>query len=691
MLKWIPYAFVRIAAFFIAGILLAIYQPGLLHLPGTLIASFVLLSLFLLIEFFTKGNKSGIVKGSIGLSLIFLLGYIHLLLQTDSRNEDHLLKIKRPIQYYEATVQSAPEAKEKSWKIVLSLQSVKTDHWHEANGKILAYVAKQSHVSDWKYGDHLLIKGSPSELRPPSNPGEFDFKRFLTFKNIYHQHSIRTENIKWIAPAESKSVFYYSHQARAWATEKIYTYIHGAQEQAIAMALILGVTDGIDNEVLNAYAASGAMHVLAVSGMHVGIIYVIILFLLKPLHRYAWGQWIIAIISLICLWIFAFVTGLTPSVLRAVVMFSFIVAAKPFNRGTNIYNTLTASAFVLLIYNPFLIMSVGFQLSYLAVLGIVYLNKPVYNLWEVNSRVGDWIWQITCISLVAQAATFSLGLLYFHQFPVYFLISNLFVIPISTGVLLMGILLLAVSFIEPVAAGVGHLTEWAIQLLNWTVFKTEQLPYSLITDIHITTLQCWLLMGVLLSFIFIFQFRSARWIYMAGCFTILFTFLQWSHYSESIHKKKWIVYSIKGHQAMEWSDDSKSYFDADTALLRDEERMRFHIRPNRLLNGVTTVQSDSIPFQKEMKGIRLFYWNHQVIASIREKHAAIPENASVNYLVISNNAVSSWEEIKKIKADQIIFDASNSQRWVDKMKQLASADQVPVYSVMDEGAFVVTN
>jgi competence protein ComEC len=93
---------------------------------------------------------------------------------------------------------------------------------------------------------------------------------------------------------------------------------------------------------------------------------------------------------------FAFVTGLTPSVLRAVTMFSFIVVARPFNRGTNIYNTLAASAFVLLIYNPYLIMSVGFQLSYLAVLGIVYLQKPVYNLWEIENRVGDWIWQITC-------------------------------------------------------------------------------------------------------------------------------------------------------------------------------------------------------------------------------------------------------------------------------------------------------
>lgn len=682
---------VRIAAFFIAGIVLAIYQPDFISFPVLLVILAITLLFFLTVEIFTSGNSMGHLKGTLGLGLIFLLGYGHLLLQTDSHSEDHLLHIKEPVHYYEAVIKSAPEAKAKSWKIELEIRSVKTDHWKPVNGKVLAYLSKESNALEWKYEDHLLIKGNPSALRAPANPGEFDFRRFLRFRNIYHQHYIPVENVKWIAPAVRNGFIYYAHQARAWATGKINTSIHGDQEQAIAMALILGVTDGIDTEVLNAYAASGAMHVLAVSGMHVGIIYIIVLFLLKPLNSFSWGRWIIAAIGLLFLWMFAFVTGLTPSVLRAVVMFSFIVVARPFNRGTNIYNTMAASAFVLLIYNPYLIMSVGFQLSYLAVAGIVYLHKPIYNLWEIKNRAGDWIWQITCISLVAQVATFSLGLFYFHQFPVYFLASNLFVIPLSTAVLLLGIVFLSISAIGPLAGWGGQLTEWCIQLLNWTVFKTEQLPYSLITHIYISTAQCWLLMGLLLSLMFIFQFRSVRWLYVAVGFTLLFTYFQWSHFLEISGKEKWIVYSVNGHRAMEWINNGQSYFHSDSALLQNQERIRFHIQPSRLLYGVHHIQSDSIPFQRDIKGIRLFYWNNKVIAGLYKKQTVLPSHASVDYVVVSNNAVASWNELKKMKANKIIFDGSNSKWWMEKMKKMALKDSISIHSVTEDGAFIVTN
>ena len=226
----------------------------------------------------------------------------------------------------------------------------------------------------------------------------------------------------------------------------------------------------------------------------------------------AWSAWFIAIISLVCLWAYAFVTGLSPSVLRAVTMFSFMAVAKPFSRSTNIYNTLAASAFILLLYNPFLIMSVGFQLSYLAVIGIVYLQKPLYNLWDPQNKIVDWCWSITCVSIAAQIATFALGLLYFHQFPVYFLFSNLFVIPGSFVVLVLGILLLAVSYFSPAAFAVGWLLEWTIKVLNIGVFAVEDLPYSLINGVYLTTFQCWLLMGVIILFILLFEFKRFRYV-----------------------------------------------------------------------------------------------------------------------------------------------------------------------------------
>jgi competence protein ComEC len=684
---------VRIAAFLVAGILVAIYFPGVFGLQQAVTLSTILVLGYFLVNFFFRGRKAGLASGLVGLLAISSLGYVLVLIRTGEGDRTLLQSAKEPTKAYLAIVRSSPESKAKSWKFEVEVAAIKNSRWRQAKGRVLLYVSKGIGEVSWKYGDQLLIKGSPQALRPPANPGEFDFKRYLSFKNIYHQQFVLPEQVRWIAPADRRGFIYYSHQARAWAQSKLNQYVAGEQRQAIAAALVLGVTDGIDTDLLNAYAASGAMHVLAVSGLHVGIIYGILLVLLRPLNRFAWSRWAVASISLICLWVFAFVTGLSPSVLRAVVMFSFVAIARPFGKQTNIYNTLAASAFVLLLYNPYLIMSVGFQLSYLAVLGIVYLQRPIYNLWEVENRLGDWIWQITCVSIAAQMATFSLGLLYFHQFPVYFLISNLFVIPLSTAVLVLGILVLAFSFISPLAIMFGKMLTGIIYLLNETVFLTEKLPFSLISDIYITTLQCWLLMAFLLCLIFLFEFRSSRWLFASVIFGIVFCYAQWNHFFNSVNRSQFIVYSVSGHHAFEFIKNGQSYFKSDSAFLEDNDRQRFHIRPNRLLNGVARVSGvESLPAAKWTKNMLMVEWQTKTIAHISEKGNNTPLNFQVDYLIVSNNSLAfdkEWTGSENI--GKLIVDGSNSRTYINKMRNFAMEKKIPFYSVLDEGAFTLTN
>jgi competence protein ComEC len=689
MLKWIPYSMVRVAVFFTAGVLAAIYLPDLLHFRLALAISAILVFAYFPCRLFLRGRALNVISGLTGLVAVAFLGYSHLLFKTDSRKANHLLSTQEPIVAYSAIVRSSPESKSKSWKVEVEVTAIKTSKWQPIKGKVLLYVSKKGGDVTWRYGDQIIIQGSPQLLRSPANPGEFDFKRFLSFKNIYHQQYVLPNQVKWITGAERKGFIYYSHRAREWASQKLDQYINGDQEQAIASALVLGVTEGIDTDLVNAYSASGAMHVLAVSGLHVGIIYAILLLFLKPLNKYAWSRWAVAVISLICLWGFAFVTGLSPSVLRAVVMFSFVAVARPFGKRTNIYNTLAASAFVLLLYNPYLIMSVGFQLSYLAVLGIVYLQRPIYNLWEIENRVGDWVWQITCVSIAAQVATFSLGLLFFHQFPVYFLVSNLFVIPLSTGVLVVGVLLLAISFISPIAVLIGKLLTWLIYFLNWTVFTTEKLPLSLIGDIHITTLQCWLLMGVVVSFIFLFEFRSIKWLYAACLLTVFFSVLQWKHFQESVSESQLVVYCISGHQAFEFTDRGQSYFYADSSLINDEERVRFHIRPNRLQHGVATV-SQTIPFEKEKNGLSSFQWKGKSIIAISKNNKELPLDLKADYLIVSHNSFALFNKGNKdYEIGQLIIDGSNSRSYSNKLTKFAKEENIPVHSVLEQGAFVL--
>lgn len=689
MLSWVPFAMVRIALFFGGGILVAIYQPYAINERVALFA-FLILSLAYFISYFIFNayRSAKVVTGIIGLLAIFAFGYLHLQQNTARTQPNHLLYQTEPIVAYEAIVRSAPELKAKSWKVQVEVVRIKTDQWKETAGKVLVYFSKKSFDQiPFLYGDRLVIKGAPNELSPPANPNEFDFKRFLTFKNIYHQQFVQADQVKFLESAPRKGFIYYSHKVRAWASNIIRKNISGEKEQGIAMALVLGVTEGIDTDLQSAYAASGAMHVLAVSGLHVGIIYAIILLLLKPLKSFAWSRWVIAGISILFLWSFAFVTGLSPSVLRAVTMFSFIAIARPLGWRTNIYNTLAASAFVLLCYNPYLIMSVGFQLSYLAVLGIVFLQRPIYNLWTIDNSVGDWIWQITCVSIAAQLATFALSMLYFHQFPVYFLVSNLFVIPLSTIILVGGVALLAVGGWSLVAGWIGQLLEYVIQLLNWLVFKTEELPFSLVKEIYLTTFQCWLIISMLMFIIFMIQYRSIQWLYASLSVVIIFIFSQVVHYRQMIDQRQFVVYSVSGYSAMEWLDKGVSYLQADSALKGDEERMRFHIRPNRLQHGITSTKMN-IPFAKSIQGLQVFSWQGDKIVFIQNKETQLPQSAEIDYLVVAHNSIA-LDQLDLQSVKKIILDGSNSRSYVNKWKRVI-IDKNKLHSVLEDGAFVLT-
>src|SRR5258708_23838146 len=332
-------------------------------------------------------------------------------------------------------------------------------------------------------------------------------------------------------------------------------------------------------------------------------------------------------------------------------------------------------------------MSVGFQLSYLAVLGIVYLQRPIYQLWEIENTLGDWTWKITCVSIAAQVSTFALGLLYFHQFPIYFLISNLFVIPLSTLVLLVGIFLLGISSISTLATFVGLILEWLIQALNWIVFKTEALPFSLINNIHLSVFQCWLLMGILVSLILLFELKSVKWLYTAFSLTVIFAIIQWNHFATDVNQKQMVVYSINNHQAIEFIDHGRSYFYSDSLLTNDDERIRFHIQPNRLAHGISKTEKEP-PFANEKEGVKYFHWDKKTIACINDKSNLLPFDAPIDYLIVSQNSLHK-SHLAKVSVKQIIFDGSNSKKYVDLMSLIAVSNRIQVHSVLKVGAFII--
>jgi competence protein ComEC len=301
--------------------------------------------------------------------------------------------------------------------------------------------------------------------------------------------------------------------------------------------------------------------------------------------------------------------------------------------------------------------------------------------------VGDWVWQITCVSIAAQIATFALGMLYFHQFPVYFLMSNLFVIPLSTLVLVGGILLLLISSITTLATLSGIGLQSLIQLLNWLVFKTEALPFSLISEIYLTTFQCWLIIGILVFLVGMIQYRSIKGLYGGMALMIILIFTQFKHFQKDVNQKQFVIYSISGHSAMEWIDHGISYFKSDSLLPQDKERIRFHIRPNRLQHGVVSVNT-TIPFGKAIsQDMEVYFWQNNKILFVSNKNVQLPQNAKIDYLVVAKNSIPVSRELDRLGVKKLILDGSNSRSYINRWKK--STDSLRVYSVIDNGAFVL--
>lgn len=199
---------------------------------------------------------------------------------------------------------------------------------------------------------------------------------------------------------------------------------------------------------MEAYSKTGTMHVLSVSGMHVGIVFLVLSFLFKPLDKFHALSYFRIFLIVPAIWFYAMISGFSSPVCRAALMISLVVIGKVLHRNLNSYHIIAISAFFLLLYNPFFLFDVGFQLSYLAVFGLVYFHPKLYQLFHFHNKIFDYLWSYCALSIAAQLATFPLGLYYFHQFPLYFLLSNLLILLPVTLIMYLGILLLFIPFKE---------------------------------------------------------------------------------------------------------------------------------------------------------------------------------------------------------------------------------------------------
>jgi competence protein ComEC len=572
--------------------------------------------------------------------------------------------------------------------------------WQRVTGKVRLHI-KDTAMGTIQYGTVYLILGSPQLVSAPLNPHTFNYQSFLKQEKVYYQQRIPAVALHpiWYHPPSQLQVLL--HQLRQFCQASLAKYIQEPYAKGIVLALVLGAKDEVDELLRGAYAGAGTMHVLAVSGLHVGILYGLLSFLVYGRKRSQPKGWIRTLLICLGLWVYAGVTGLTPSVLRATWMLSLVALAKLTGKKGNIYNVLATSAIVLLLWNPLLIESVSFQLSYLAVWGIVYLQPRIYHWFKFKNFILRHLWMWTSVSLAAQIATTPISLYYFHQFPVYFIIANWVVVPAAFLIFSLGIAVLLTSSWEMLNVGMSWLLEQMTMLVNQFVVEINQLPYSVIGDIYIDKWYVVLWYGVLGS-ILIFchakTFRSLVWT------SIVVLTLAITHIKTALQQRSQqgiVFYSVYPHEAMAFIHGTHSWLLVDEVLRRDTKKFNNQIKPNLLARGIDhytnytleeSIRLSHLPWQ-EYQGIKIGYWGQKRFILIDQPNVHWPlcdTKIFADFLIIAHNSIKSLQPlVTQFEYNTLVIGSSNSKRLTTQLQLEAQQLHLPIHVLSEQGALQV--
>ncbi|MCS5491619.1 ComEC/Rec2 family competence protein [Algoriphagus limi] len=564
-MRFSDYPFLRFLIFFLIGILIGSY----IELGSVWRLFAILLICNWLLYFYLVWKRKS-------LGLISIFGYSQLIFLGISISffEKNKGEIPEPIEgSYLAEVQNFDLEKPNSKENLLLVKAYQTEEgWKEIEQSVLVY--HQSGL-DLIPGQLVWVADSPEILDPPRNPYEFDYRSFLAKKGIYARQFIPKGKIQILRNPASSG--FRLANIREYFASLIRNNIPQIEFQPIALALLLGQKEQLDRSLKDAFSDAGVMHVLAVSGLHVGILVAVLLFLTKPLKLKSSIRKVYLIGVVFIIWTYAGITGFAPSVVRASVMFTLVVLGEMRDRKPTIFNILAFSAMLMIALNPLVIEDVGFQLSYVAVSGIVLIQPLILRLWYPRNRILEYLWQLAAVSIAAQLVTFPISVWYFHSFPVWFLPANLLIIPLTFVIMQVGIPFLFIGWVPVVGKGLGWIVGSLIQVEIWVLEGFRMLPFRL-KEITIYPTTMWVIWGFLLIWVAWEYFPKKRLMYLAILLILVWFGGRWYN-SKGLTQNQATIYRAKDGWAIDfWANGFlKSW---NQGIQPDE--MKFLISPNRV-------------------------------------------------------------------------------------------------------------
>ena len=646
---------------------------------------------FLLLYLFSNEQKKFFFSWVPGVSItLCMLGFGILLTWFKQINHEQQWAghIYKPGDIVQLRLLEPLSEKQKTYKALAEIVSVQQNgKGTKVSGYIILYFQKDSIAPALKYGHIIAINKPLQEIKNAGNPGGFDYKRYALFNGITHQLFLKKDDYVLLPATKTSSFWSRIYSTKEYILTVLRKYIKGEQEISVAEALLIGYRDDLDRDLVQAYSNTGVVHVIAISGLHLGLIYWLLLLLFKPLNKYKQLKWLKIVLVLSLLWIFSLITGAGASVLRAAIMFTAIAAGDLFNRKGTIYNSMAASAFVLLCYNPFYLWDVGFQLSYAAVLSIVLFMKPIYHWFSINNKLLDKAWQLNAVTLSAQILTLPLCIYHFHQAPNLFLITNFVAVPLSSLILFGEILLIAVSFISPVASFVGYLLSYLLKWMNGFITWVDHFSFAVTDGIQHNPLQTILLYAFIAAVgIWLLQ-KNVKALKWSLGFLVLFFMLQSLSLYQTKRQQKLIVYNLSQHTAVDLMLGDHYFFAGDPELLQDGFLRNFHLKPSRILHRTyqpPVLLSSAKNNSYVINGKKIMHINQSYF------YDSLSTRIKADVVIVSKNPRLFINDLlKTIDCKLLIFDSSNPQWKINLWKKDCERLHLNYFCTSEQGAFVM--
>lgn len=672
------FTLIKLSIFLIIGVLLGFYLEASTFVALTVGTSTII---FFCIAYFLAKKKfdQNSIFGVIVLAVFLVIGYFTAHIHIPENNPDHYINRLEITSGDSSTLFTAEVVEQLKPSIYQDRYIVELNriNSHNTEGKLLLNISKENIPKQLKIGERIAVSGKFEDIQGKLNPYQFDYALYMRNLGVVKQLNISPDQSKVLSHS-TNSLLSFAGSLRNRLIIKLKQQHFEKDEIAVIQALLLGQRQELSKEIQANYASAGVIHILAVSGLHVGIILFMLNWLLKFLERWKHGTILKTILLLLFLWSFALIAGLSPSVVRAVSMFSFVAVGLQLKRRTSVLNTLFASLLILLLINPFYIFQVGFQLSYAAVFSIVIFQPYISSLFKPKNKLSGYFWKIASVTIAAQIGVLPLSLFYFHQFPGLFILSNIIILPFMGALLAIGFILIFLILIGLNPVLLAQLYGWCISILNNFVNYIASLDTFVLKNISFSLAICISLYLLLIAVSFFLKNTNFRNIALLLISIIIIQLVVIYEKAENSTEEFIVFHKSRSTEVGFYNAGNFNYF---TSNIQNKPTIITDYEIGKYIENTKT---------SALKNI--YHFAEVDILVIDSLGLYSISNFSPKIILLTNSTKINLDRlILELKPEIIIADGSNYKTMIARWKQTAFNNKIPFHATGEKGAFIINS